>query len=107
MKEYENQMEEGISLAELWSIFVKRFGWFLLTFIVVVIAALGYLKYTIPEYSSNVTVLVEPIKSSSSLDDMLISGMSGNSSKISTEVELIKSRKNLKSCFRFIRFKIL
>ncbi|MBK5202024.1 MAG: AAA family ATPase, partial [Spirochaetaceae bacterium] len=49
-----------------------------------------------------VTVLVDPIQSSSSLDEMLLSGMSSNTSKIQTEVELITSNRNLKSALSLL-----
>lgn len=102
MNETMNQMEEGISLLELWKIFVKRIGWFIATFIVVISLAIAYLYVAVPEYSSSVTVLVEPIKSSSSLDDVMGIGMTGTSSKISTEVELIKSQKNLNAALSLL-----
>ncbi|MCY1152732.1 MAG: polysaccharide biosynthesis tyrosine autokinase [Sphaerochaetaceae bacterium] len=90
-----NINEEGISISELWEIFKARFTWFITTLILVVVAAIIYLQYVIPQYSSTVTVLVEPITTSSSLDDLMLSNLSSSSSKISTEVELLKSRTNI------------
>lgn len=94
--------EDEISLLDLWNIFKNRFAYFITTVIIVVIAAFLYLQTTIPLYNSSVTVLVDPIQSSSSLDDMLLSGMSSNSSKIQTEVELITSNRNLKSALSLL-----
>ncbi len=94
--------EDEISLLDLWNIFKNRFPYFLVTLIIVVALAFGYLQTTIPKFSSSVTVLVDPIQSSSSLDDMLLSGMSSNTSKIQTEVELITSNRNLQSALSLV-----
>ncbi len=98
----ENIYEEGISISELWDIFKSRFAWFISTLIVVIVVAVIYLQYVIPQYSSTVTVLVEPITTSSSLDDLMLSNLSSSSSKISTEVELIKSRANIDSAIELL-----
>lgn len=90
-----NINEEGISISELWEIFKSRFTWFITTLVLVIVAAVIYLQYIIPQYSSTVTVLVEPITTSSSLDDLMLTNLSSSSSKISTEVELLKSRTNI------------
>ena len=97
-----NINEEGISISELWEIFRSRFVWFLTTLIIVVIGAVIYLQYVIPQYSSTVTVLVEPIITSSSLDDLMLTNMSSSSSKISTEVELLKSRTNIDAAIELL-----
>ncbi len=87
-------MEEGISIKELLHIFRIRFGWFLGCFIIVVALAFVYLQYTVPQYESQVTILVEPIKTSSSIESLMM-GSSTGGAKIATEVELITSRKNI------------
>ncbi|MGB4405251.1 MAG: polysaccharide biosynthesis tyrosine autokinase [Sphaerochaeta sp.] len=85
--------EEGISIAELYHIFRQRFGWFLIGVMVVLAAAIGYLYYAVPQYESQVSVIVEPIQKSSSIENLL--GSSTSTAKIATEVELITSRKNI------------
>jgi len=85
--------EEGISISELFHIFRQRFGWFVIGVVVVLAAAIGYLYYAVPQYESQVSVLVEPIQKSSSIENLLES--SASTTKISTEVELITSRKNI------------
>lgn len=98
-EEYQNQFpsyenaDEGISIAELLHIFRKRFRWFIVGFVLVMALAVGYLQITIPEYESQVSVLVDPIQKSTSFESLL--NMSGSSTKISTEVELITSRRNI------------
>lgn len=85
--------EEGISIAELLYIFRKRFGWFVLGLVVVLALAAGYLQITVPQYESQVSVLVEPIQRSSSFESLL--NVSASSTKIATEVELITSMTNI------------
>ncbi|MBI9095113.1 MAG: polysaccharide biosynthesis tyrosine autokinase [Sphaerochaeta sp.] len=93
-EEFQGEMnEEGISISELYHIFRQRFGWFLIGVVVVLAAAIGYLYYAVPLYESQVTVLVEPIQKSSSIENLLESSTS--TTKIATEVELITSRKNI------------
>lgn len=87
-------MEEGISIKELLHIFRVRFGWVLGCFIIVVALAFVYLYYTVPQYESQVTILVEPIKTSSSIESLMMGSATGTT-KIATEVELITSRKNI------------
>jgi len=85
--------EEGISIAELLHIFRKRFRWFVIGLVLVVGLAVGYLQIAVPQYESQVSVLVEPIQRSSSFESLL--DVSASTTKIATEVELITSRKNI------------
>jgi capsular exopolysaccharide synthesis family protein len=85
--------EEGISIAELLHIFRKRFRWFVIGLVLVVGLAVGYLQIAIPQFESQVSVLVEPIQRSSSFESLL--NVSASTTKIATEVELITSRKNI------------
>ncbi|AEV30699.1 capsular exopolysaccharide biosynthesis protein [Sphaerochaeta pleomorpha str. Grapes] len=89
---YDNN-DEGISLSELLKIFKHHFKWFLFGFFLVVGMAVVYLQLAIPQYESGVSVLVDPIQKSSSIENLLES--SASSTKIATEVELITSRKNI------------
>lgn len=90
------EKEDEIGLVELWNIFKNHFGYFILTVLIILGIAVVYLQRTVPSYSSSVTVLVDPIQSSSSLNDMLSMG-ANSSSEISTEVQLIKSQKNIQN----------
>ncbi len=85
--------EEGISIAELLHIFRKRFRWFVIGLVLVVGLAVGYLQIAVPQFESQVSVLVEPIQRSSSFESLL--DVSASTTKIATEVELITSRKNI------------
>jgi capsular exopolysaccharide synthesis family protein len=85
--------EEGISISELLHIFRHRFKWFVVGLILVVGLSIGYLQVAVPQFESEVSVLVEPIQKSSSIENLLESSTS--TTKIATEVELITSRKNI------------
>ena len=85
--------EEGISISDLLHIFRQRIGWFVIGFVLVLALAIGYLYFAVPLYESQVSVLVDPIQKSSSIENLL--GGSANTTKIATEVELITSRKNI------------
>ena len=85
--------DEGISIAELFLIFRKRFRWFVVGLVLVLALAAGYLYYATPQYESQVSVLVEAIQRSSSFESLL--DVSSSSAKIATEVELITSRSNI------------
>ena len=56
----ENREEEhsGFNLAALWKIVVLHWYWIVLSTIVALGAAFGYLKYTRPVYASNMKILV-------------------------------------------------
>lgn len=85
--------DEGISIAELFLIFRKRFRWFVVGLALVLGLAAGYLRLATPQYESQVSVLVEAIQRSSSFESLL--DVSSSSAKIATEVELITSRSNI------------
>ncbi|MBL7006077.1 MAG: polysaccharide biosynthesis tyrosine autokinase [Spirochaetia bacterium] len=89
----ENQNE--ISLKDILRIIRKRKFWLLATFIIVVGLVAGYLFRATPIYQASATLWVEPTQSSSSLEDIFSLQGGTNTTRISTEVELIKSRRNI------------
>jgi succinoglycan biosynthesis transport protein ExoP len=92
-----DQLEEGISIGELFHILKTRLKWIILTFILVMGAAFAYLNYVTPMYESEVTILVESLQKGSDFESMLL-GQS--SAKISTEVELTLSRSNIEKALK-------
>ncbi|HLW22110.1 MAG TPA: Wzz/FepE/Etk N-terminal domain-containing protein, partial [Sphaerochaetaceae bacterium] len=90
----DDDMQEGMSIKELLHILKVRLHWIIITFILVMGAAIGYLQYVTPMYESEVTMLVESLQSGSSFENLMF-GQS--TSKISTEVELALSRANIES----------
>ncbi|MDD7271731.1 MAG: Wzz/FepE/Etk N-terminal domain-containing protein, partial [Spirochaetales bacterium] len=90
-----NENDE-IDLLELAASCYRRKFMIILFFIVAVALAVGYLYIAVPTYEASVTIMVKPIsESSSSLSSLLSGSTMGSSSKITTEVELMKSRRNL------------
>jgi len=91
--EQEN-FEEELSFEDIIKIFRKRFWWFFLTVVITAVITLIYIFTATPIYEASATIKVEPSSTSSPIGDLF--GMqAGGSSEISTEVELIKSRRNL------------
>ncbi len=88
------KLENELTFEDIIKIFKKRFWWFFLTVIVTVLIALVYLFTTTPIYEASTTLKVGSSQQGS-LIDIFGSQISSGSSKISTEIELIKSRRNL------------
>ena len=90
----DGRLDNEITFEDILKIFRKRFWWFFLTVVVTVAIALIYLFTTTPIYEASTTLKVGSSQQSSVVD-IFGSQMSSGSSKISTEIELIKSRRNL------------
>ena len=94
----ENREEEhrGFNLAALWKIVVLHWYWIVLSTIVALGAAFGYLKYTRPVYASNMKILVKDEDSRSrmyrggqlALESM---GVISNSNGFDNELEILTS----------------
>ncbi len=83
---------EGLSISEFLHILKVRAGWIIVTFLIVVAAAVLYLKTVTPMYESSVTLLVDSLQKGSDIESVLLGQ---NTQKISTEVELTLSRSNI------------
>ncbi len=88
-----NDETEGLSIVELLHILRIRMAWIIVTFILVVAAAVAYLYWVTPMYESNITVLVESLNKGTTMESMLLGE---TTQKISTEVELTLSRTNIR-----------
>ena len=91
--ENENYVAE-LSIEDIIRIFRKHIVIFILTVILVVAATFVYLMYTTPIYQSSTTLKVQP-SSGSSIGDIFGAGLQTSRPQIATEIELIKSRRNL------------
>ena len=92
-----------IDLLELAASCYRRKFMILLFFIVAVALAVGYLFIAVPTYEASVTIMVKPIsESSSSLSNLILGSSMEASSKITTEVELMKSRRNLNNALSML-----
>lgn len=88
------KMGNELTFEDILKIFRKRFWWFFLPVVVTVVITLIYLFNTTPIYEANTTLKIDPSQQSS-VADIFGTQMGSTSSKISTEIELIKSRRNL------------
>jgi uncharacterized protein involved in exopolysaccharide biosynthesis len=85
---------DELTLEDLIHIFKKRFWIFFATLILTVAAVVVYLVLATPIYEASVTIKVEP-QTQGSLTDLFTSQITSSRPDISTEVELIKSRRNI------------
>ena len=78
---------------------LKEKLWFIiLTSIICCSIAFCYLKYKTPIYKSTLSILINPIKASSSMDDLIEGTLSASSnSNINTEVSLLTSKQCLEN----------
>ena len=87
--------QNEISIKEIIRIISNRKWWLIVTFIIVVSCVAAYLYQSIPVYQSSTTLWIEPSQSGSSFTDLFALQTGGGSTKIATEVEIIKSRRNI------------
>lgn len=90
--------EDGLNIREQLNPYLFRWYWFVLGAILAIIAAWFYLRYSIPVYSTESTLLIKEVKKSSGAADMSvvseiggIGGMGSNS--VSNEKQILKSTK--------------
>ena len=93
----ELQKEEesgGFSLSVIWTIIVLNWQWILLSAVVALCLAYGYLRYSQPVYSTSMKVLIKDdsnkrsMGGQMSLDDM---GLISNSNGFANELEILTS----------------
>ena len=97
-----NEQEIELSLEDILFMLKRRFWWGFFTVVLVVAATVAYLLIAIPQYTSTVTIKVNPTSQSSSVSNIFSGGIPGMgaSQDISTEIELIKSRTNMEMVIR-------
>ena len=92
------QSEEQINIQEILFRYLIHWPWFLVSVIVCVALAWGYLRLTTPVYNISATVLIKDEKKggganmSSELEKMGLNGFVSSSSNIENEIEVLKSR---------------
>jgi capsular exopolysaccharide synthesis family protein len=92
--------ENEISLGDILRILRKRKWWIIITFLLAVSGVMFYLYTATPIYSSSATLWIEPSSGSSTIGDIFSLQAASGSTKIATEVEIIKSRRNLEKLIR-------
>lgn len=92
------QSEEQINIQEILFRYLIHWSWFVVSVIVCVAVAWGYLRLTTPIYNVSATVLIKDEKKggganmSSELEKMGMSGFVSSSSNIENEIEVLTSR---------------
>lgn len=92
------QSEEQINIQEILFRYLIHWPWFIVSVIVCVAAAWGYLRLTTPVYNISATVLIKDEKKggganmSSELEKMGMNGFVSSSSNIENEIEVLSSR---------------
>ena len=92
------QSEEQINIQEILFRYLIHWPWFVVSVIVCVAVAWGYLRLTTPVYNVSATVLIKDEKKggganmSSELEKMGMNGFVSSSSNIENEIEVLTSR---------------
>ena len=92
------QSEEQINIQEILFRYLIHWPWFVVSVIVCVTLAWGYLRLTTPIYNVSATVLIKDEKKggganmSSELEKMGLNGFVSSSSNIENEIEVLSSR---------------
>lgn len=100
------QTEESLNTRELIKPYLHRWYWFVLGAMLALIAAWFFLRYSIPVYKTESTLLIKEVKKSSSGQPELsvlseiggVGGMGTNS--VDNEIEIFKSKKLMQTVVR-------
>jgi tyrosine-protein kinase Etk/Wzc len=98
--------EESLNIREIIKPYIYRWYWFIIGAIAAVIIAWFFLRYSIPVYSTESTLLIKEVKKSASAQPEMsvvselggIGGMGTNS--VDNEIEILKSKKLMLSVVR-------
>lgn len=88
---------EGISLSELMKILISEIPLIILCIVISLGSSWIYLTQVVSEYQTTTTLLVDPIKQSSTIGKVLSSDFFDTSKDIATEIPLITNTSNLLS----------
>lgn len=98
--------EETFNIREILKPYIHRWYWFIIGAIVAIIVAWFFLRYSIPVYSTESTLLIKEVKKSSAgqPDMSVISELSGiggmGTNSVDNEIEILKSKKLMLSVVR-------
>ncbi len=103
---YLDHQEEKLNLREIIKPYIHRWYWFIIGIIVAIIVAWFFLRYSVPVYNTEATLLIKEVKKSTSGQPELsviselggIGGMGTNS--VDNEIEIFKSKKLMLSVVR-------
>lgn len=102
----DQNQEETLNLREILKPYLYRWYWFIIGIIITIIGAWFFLRYSIPVYNTETTLLIKEVKKSASGQPELsviselggIGGMGTNS--VDNEIEIFKSKKLMLSVVR-------
>jgi len=92
-------LDESLNIREIIKPYIHRWYWFIIGAIVAIIVAWFFLRYSIPVYSTESTLLIKEVKKSSAgqPDMSVISELSGiggmGTNSVDNEIEILKSKK--------------
>ena len=96
------------SFANIWSVIVLNWHWFLLSLLICVFSSWLYLRYTMPTYQVSARVLIKSDNSKSSSTAQVQSGNQdfgflSNSTGIENEIQILRSRVLLRDVVRDLK----
>ncbi|MPS65223.1 MAG: polysaccharide biosynthesis tyrosine autokinase [Chryseobacterium sp.] len=102
----DQNQEESLNLREILKPYLHRWYWFIIGVIITIIGAWFFLRYSVPVYNTEATLLIKEVKKSASGQPELsviselggIGGMGTNS--VDNEIEIFKSKKLMLSVVR-------
>ncbi len=92
------QSEEQVNIQELLFRYLIHWPWFVVSIIICIACAWGYLRLTTPIYNISATVLIKDEKKgggasmSSDLEKMGLEGFISSSSNVDNEIEVLRSK---------------
>lgn len=92
------QSEEQVNIQELLFCYLIHWPWFVVSIIICIACAWGYLRLTTPIYNISATVLIKDEKKgggasmSSDLEKMGLEGFVSSSSNVDNEIEVLRSK---------------
>ncbi|WEK71729.1 MAG: polysaccharide biosynthesis tyrosine autokinase [Candidatus Chryseobacterium colombiense] len=95
----DQNQEESLNLRELIKPYLHRWYWFIIGVIITIIGAWFFLRYSVPVYNTEETLLIKEVKKSSSGQPELsviseLSGIGGmGTNSVDNEIEIFKSKK--------------
>ncbi len=103
-----DQGDQG-NLKDIVSNYLKHWKWFLFSILFFMLAGFLYLKYTVPQYEVNASILIKDDKKGGALSELSafedLGILKGNSS-IDNEIEILKSRTLMEGVIKELRLNI-
>lgn len=105
----EDYSETESNLKDIISHYIMHWKWFILSIVLCLLAGFLYLKYTVPQYEVNASILIKDDKKGGALSELSAFedlGMLKGNSNIDNEIEILKSRTLMEGVIRELRLNI-